>query len=169
MTYLPSRIASSVDLARWLNSSTPLTDDDVRETPLDWQRIAFLGSDGIVEHQIDLDASSEDRCVLREVNGAVDYKTEFHFDCPMFSTMPDIQKPHWCPAVYEQETYFGDEGTVTLDWREVGLDHGSHSETDTFDRLDQARAHFAEQCAWMAEHEQQVRDEETDEVESGQH
>lgn len=151
MTYLPSSINSSLDLARLLNAYPPATDADAAEGPLDWGGL-MLGPGETYE--IDQAQSSSTRCVLAEVTAAVDFvEGGFGHDCALFTMTSGAMHPHWCPALYEQESYFDGEGVVTLDWREVYLAHGGYSETETWETESQARAHFAEQRECMAQAE----------------
>lgn len=153
----------SIDLAELLNDHEPLTDEDAAETPLDWGGITFIGPDGLEKYDIDIEASSATRCVLKGVNAAAEYKTSFHNSCPLRSDMPSISAPHWCPAVYEKETYFGGEGVVILDWRSVYLGHGDFAETDELGSLEGARQRFDEQCEYLRTYEQEENDEGDDE------
>lgn len=144
-------INNSVDLAELLNTHAPLTEADAAETPVDWPGVALLGADGIVTYEVDQDASTATRCVLAGGIAAVDYKTEWHAGCPLFNTMPDIAKPHWCPAVHDATTWDDCEATVTLDWRSVYVGQGSFAATTVHDTLEAAQQAYEQEVKWMQE------------------
>jgi hypothetical protein len=144
-------IRTSIDLAELMNTHAPLTPEDAAETPLDWPGIGMFGPDGPVAYEVDREASTATRLVLADGLAAVDYKTEWHAGCPMFSTMPDISRPHWCPAEHDETTWENADATVSLDWRSVYVGQGSYSDTTTYDTVELAREAYEREVAQMEE------------------
>lgn len=144
-------VRDSIDLAELMNTHSPLTPEDAAETPLDWPSIGLFGPDGLITYEADKQASTATRLVLAGGIAAVDHTTEWHAGCPMFSTMPDISAPHWCPAEYDKTTWEHADAEVRLDWRSVYVGQGSYAETDVYDTIDQAREAYEREVAQMEE------------------
>lgn len=143
-------INNSIDLAELLNTHAPLTEADAAETPVDWPGVALFDTDGqLLTYDLDRDASGPTRCVLADGHAAVDYKQRWH-SCPMFRTMPEIEKPHWCPADYDTTTWDDGEATVTLDWRSVYVGQGSYADTTVYDTVEAAREAYKSDVQEMA-------------------
>lgn len=143
-------ITTSIDLAELLNTHAPLTEEDAAETPLDWPGIALPGSNGqLVTYEADLDASTTTRLVLAGGLAAVDYKTSWHAGCPMFRTMPEISKPHWCPAEYETTTWEDADAEVRHDWRNVYVGQASYADTTAYDTVEEAREAYEREVEAM--------------------
>lgn len=142
-------IKTSVDLAELMNTHPPLTAHDAAETPLDWPGIGLPGADGIITYKTDQDASTATRLVLADAIAAVDYKTEWHAGCPLYSTMPDITKPHWCPAEYDSTTWDDADAEVRLDWRSVYVGQASFAETTVYGTVEQAKEAYEREVQQM--------------------
>lgn len=143
-------IVTSIDLAELLNTHTPLTAEDAAETPLDWPGVGLLGDDGqFVTYEADRDASTATRLVLADGTAAVEYKTEWHAGCPMFSTMPDISAPHWCPAEYDETTWDDADAVVRQDWRTVHVGQGGYADTTTYPTVEDAKAAYEREVEAM--------------------
>lgn len=143
-------ITTSIDLAELMNTHAPLTAEDAAETPRDWPGVGLLGDDGkFVTYDLDRDASTATRCVLADGTAAVDYKTSWHVGCPMFDTMPDIEKPHWCPAAYDSTTWEHADAEVRLDWHSVYVGQASFAETTVYETVGQATEAYEREVAAM--------------------
>ncbi|MEU7831412.1 hypothetical protein [Nonomuraea sp. NPDC049129] len=145
-------ITTSIDLAELMNTHAPLTAEDATETPLDWPGVGLLGNDGrFVTYDLDRDASTATRCVLADGTAAVEYKTSWHAGCPMFHTMPEIEKPHWCPAEYDTTTWDDADAEVRLDWRSVYVGQASYADTTQYDTVEEAREAYEREIDAMNE------------------
>ncbi|MER5355731.1 hypothetical protein ABT093_36085 [Kitasatospora sp. NPDC002551] len=145
--YVPSSIATSLDLAVILNAP-PATEADARETPRDWLAGIFVGGK---LYPLDPDVTTETLAVLADGTAAAEFSPEGTPCHGRHRAEVERLAAHWCVTEGQEWSDGDDLRGVIRDWRSVTIfDAEGRGTTTLLPSVDDAKAAFRAAAARLA-------------------